>query len=85
MYEELNNVFPNQFWFYEVMGLNINDAMDRCARMLGSEGYVVNYQNKIILASVHEIGSGNPWLNLIGGPPIEVEATIVENSGQESN
>ena len=71
MYEELNKIFPNQWWFYEVVGLNINEAMDRCARMTGDQAHVINFQNKIIFASVNEIGNDNSWLNLIGGPPSE--------------
>jgi hypothetical protein len=73
LYEQLNTAFPNQWWFYEVVGLNINDAMDRCARLLGSEGHVVNYQGRIVLASGNELSYVDiPWLNLIGGPPIDI-------------
>jgi hypothetical protein len=73
LYEQLNAAFPNQWWFYETVGLNINDAMDRCARLLGSEGHVVNYQGRIVLASGNELSYEDiPWLNLIGGPPIDI-------------
>ena len=82
LYEQLNTAFPNQWWFYEVVGLNINDAMDRCARPLGSEGHVVNYQGRTVLASGNELSYVDiPWLNLIGGPPtdiIDVEVTEIK-------
>jgi hypothetical protein len=82
LYEQLNTAFPNQWWFYEIVGLNINDAMDRCARLLGSEGHVVNYQGRIVLASGNELSHVDiPWLNLIGGPPtdiIDVEVTEIK-------
>jgi hypothetical protein len=82
LYEQLNTAFPNQWWFYEVVGLNINDAMDRCARLLGSEGHVVNYQGRTVLASGNELSYVDiPWLNLIGGPPtdiIDVEVTEIK-------
>jgi hypothetical protein len=79
LYEQLNEAFPNQWWFYEVVGLNINDAMDRCARLLGTEGHVVNYQNKIILASGNELSHQDiPWLNLIGGPEVVIDVVATE-------
>jgi hypothetical protein len=79
LYEQLNEAFPNQWWFYEVVGLNINDAMDRCARLLGTEGHVVNYQNKIILASGNELSYQDiPWLNLIGGPEVVIDVVATE-------
>jgi hypothetical protein len=79
LYEQLNEAFPNQWWFYEVSGLNINDAMDRCARLLGTEGHVVNYQNKIILASGNELSYQDiPWLNLIGGPEVVIDVVSTE-------
>jgi hypothetical protein len=79
LYEQLNEAFPNQWWFYEVIGLNLNDAMDRCARILGTEGHVVNYQNRIVLASGNELSYQEiPWLNLIGGPPTTIDVEVTE-------
>jgi hypothetical protein len=79
LYEQLNEAFPNQWWFYEVIGLNLNDAMDRCARILGAEGHVVNYQNRIVLASGNELSYQEiPWLNLIGGPPTTIDVEVTE-------
>lgn len=68
MYEELNRIFPNQWWFYEVIGLTLTEAMDRCARTTGQQAHVINYQGRIIFASVDEVGNQIPWLSLIGGP-----------------
>jgi len=76
MYEELNRIFPNQWWFYEVVGLTLTEAMDRCARMTGQQAHVVNYQGKIVFASVDEIDTSVSWLSLIGGP--------VQNSSEEA-
>ena len=70
MYEELNNAFPNQFWFYSVEGLNLTDAMERCVRLTGDASHITTYQGRVIFASTHEIGNDIPWLSLIGGPPV---------------
>lgn len=79
LYEQLNDAFPNQWWFYEVVGLNINDAMDRCARLLGTEGHVVNFQGRTVLASGNELSFQDiPWLNLIGGPPVTIDVESTE-------
>lgn len=69
MYEELNRIFPNQWWFYDVIGLPLTEAMNRCARMTGQQAHVINYQGRVIFASVDEISADVPWLSLIGGPP----------------
>jgi hypothetical protein len=69
LYNELNNVFPNQWWFYEVQGLNYYEASDRCVRLTANPSHVVNYYGKLIFASVDKIPSDDiPWLVLIGGP-----------------
>jgi hypothetical protein len=71
MYEELNNAFPNQFWFYAVDGLPFADAMEKCVRLTGDPSHIVTYQGRVIFASTHEISNEIPWLTLIGGPPAE--------------
>lgn len=77
MYEELNNMFPNQTWFYDCIGITFEEACDRTARLTGYSNHCINWQGRIIFASTHEIGNDNPWLVLIGGPVINEEITAV--------
>ena len=62
MYTELNDAFPSHSFFYEVVGLQFGDALERCARMTGDDGRVFNYQGKIIFAAQHDLGNDNNWL-----------------------
>lgn len=74
MFEELNNAFPNHTHFYEVNGLVLADAMERCARLTGEDGHVLNHQGKIIFAVKHALETADiPWLNPVSGSPIDGE------------
>lgn len=74
MFEELNNAFPNHTHFYEVNGLVLSDAMERCARLTGDDGHVLNYQGKVIFAVKHALTTDNiDWLNPVSGSPIDSE------------
>lgn len=74
MFEELNNAFPNHTHFYEVNGLVLSDAMERCARLTGDDGHVLNYQGKVIFAVKHALVTDNiDWLNPVSGSPIDSE------------
>jgi hypothetical protein len=68
MYDELKAVFPGYSHFYEVVGLQLAEAMDRCARMTGSSANILQYQNKIIFALTHDLGEGPDFLNAIPNP-----------------
>lgn len=72
MFEELNNAFPNHTHFYEVLGISMNEAMDRCARLTGDDPLVMNYNGKIVFALKHNLGDGIEWLRLVPGSPIDV-------------
>lgn len=72
MYNDLNNIFPDHFHFYEVGNMSFSDALERCARLTGDDGHVVNYQGKIIFAVKHKIETDDiSWLNPVPGTPIE--------------
>lgn len=74
MFEELNNAFPNHSHFYEVNGLVLSDAMERCARLTGEDGHILNYQGKIIFAVKHALETADiSWLNPVSGSPIDGE------------
>ena len=74
MFEELNNAFPNHTHFYEVLGITMNEAMDRCARLTGDDPLVMNFNGKIVFALKHSLGSGIEWLVPVPGSPIDVSA-----------
>jgi hypothetical protein len=72
MFEELNNAFPDHTHFYEVLGITMNEAMDRCARLTGDNPHVMNYNGNIIFALKHDLGTGIEWLRPVSGSPIDV-------------
>jgi hypothetical protein len=72
MYNELNNIFPDHFYFYEVGNMSFGDALERCARLTGDDGHVVNYQGRIVFAVKHKLVTDDiSWLNPVPGSPIE--------------
>jgi len=73
MFEELNEAFPDHTHFYEVKGMTMSEALDKCARMTGDCGQVFNYQGKIIFAVKHSLGNDLPWATLVPGSPIDGE------------
>jgi hypothetical protein len=73
MFDELNAAFPYHSNFYEVSGLVMSEAMERCARLTGDDGMVFNFQGKIIFAVKHALDTANiSWLNPVAGSPIDV-------------
>ena len=72
MFEELNNAFPDHTHFYEVLGITMSEAMDRCARLTGDNPQVMNYNGNIIFALKHDLGTGIEWLRPVSGSPIDV-------------
>lgn len=71
MFEELNNAFPDHSYFYEVNGLTMSEALERCARMAGDAGTVFNYHGKIIFAVKFNLGDSIGWATLLPGNPTE--------------
>ena len=80
MFEELNDAFPDHTHFYEVRGLTLTDALDKCARMTGDSGNVFNHQGKIIFAVKHSLGTDLPWANLVPGSPLDVKVISEDTS-----
>lgn len=74
-YTELSTAYPSFSHFYEVTNLSLPDAMDRCARMTGEEGHVVQFNGRIYFTVKHEIGNDNDWLTLVPGTPTDAEVT----------
>jgi hypothetical protein len=78
MFDELNNTFPGHTHFYEVSGLMMSDAMERCARLTLDDGHVLNYQGKIIFAVKHALETADiSWLNPVPGSPVDTPAVEV--------
>ena len=73
MFNELNEAFPEHTHFYEVKGLTLTEALDKCARMTGDSGQVFNYQGKIVFAVKHSLGTDLPWAIPVPGSPIDGE------------
>lgn len=69
-YDELNNVFPHHSYFYTVNGIQMNEALDRVARLSGQPTQVVTYQGQIVLAVQHELSSEIPWITAVAGNPV---------------
>ena len=61
-FTDLLTAYPAYSHFYEVINLTLPDAMDRCARMTGDEGHVVQFGGKIFFTVKHEIRGDNDWL-----------------------
>lgn len=76
-YTELSAAYPAYSYFYEVLNLTIAEAMNRCARMTGDEGHVVQINGKTFFIVKHEIGNDNDWLQLVPGTPTDAEVTEV--------
>jgi hypothetical protein len=77
MFDELNAAFPEHTNFYEVNGLVLSEAMERCARLTGDNGLVFNYNGKIIFAVKHwQETTDIEWLNPVAGSPIEGTASV---------
>lgn len=76
MFQELNNMFPDHSHFYEVGGMTMYEAMERCARLTAADNHVMNYQGKIIFAVKHALETdGLSWLNPVPGSPIDIDAS----------
>jgi hypothetical protein len=77
MFDELNAAFPGHSHFYEVIGITLSDALERCARLTGDEGHVFQYKSKIVFAVKHDLGNEIDWLTPVEGTPVDVDVTEV--------
>jgi len=70
LYEELDVMYPNHSHYYTVALPDMNEAMEKCARMAGYEAHVVTYNGQMVLISRQGFPSDNiSWLNEIPAPP----------------
>jgi hypothetical protein len=85
MYDDLNKVFPNQYHFYTVTG-DINEALEKCARVCAGDVHVSLYQNQAILASMHPIPSNTiDWATPVpGSPDLNPDLSIVTVVAEEA-
>lgn len=77
LYEELDAMFPSHTHYYVVNLPDMNDALERCARLTGGISNVVTYNGQMILAVQHLISSDISWLTEIA-PPVVEEAPAEE-------
>ena len=76
LFEELDVMYPNHTHFYTVGLGDMNEAMEKCARLSGYEAHVVNYNGQMVLISQQGFSSDNiSWLNEIPRPEPVVEDT----------
>ena len=85
MYDDLNKVFPNQYHFYTVNG-DMNEALEKCARVCAGDVQVALYQNQTILASMHPIAHESiDWANPVpGSPDLTPDLSIVTVVAEEA-
>jgi len=74
-YSDLLAYYPAFTHFYKVNNLTLPDAMERCARMTGDEGHVVQINGETYFTVKHEIGNDNDWLTLVAGTPVDADVT----------
>lgn len=76
LYEQLSEQFPQHSHFFEVRGMTFGDALERCARLTGDAGEVLNLDGRVIFACKHDIGAGAvdiDWLWPVEGTPVDVQ------------
>jgi hypothetical protein len=71
-FDTLNELFPNQFYFYQYLGGDMNSALELCARLTGDSSHVVQRDGNIYFAVAHNLGSDIPYLRAVDGQPIDV-------------
>jgi hypothetical protein len=87
LFEELDAVFTNHTHYYTVGLPDMNEALEKCARVLHTNPQIINYGGQMILASQHGLGDGITWLTEIPRPVVEpvVEETVVEESSSPTS
>ena len=83
MYEELNSMYPSHYHFYSVSLPDMNDALEKCARLCHGDVFVTNYKGQMILTSQHPLPHTTiEWANPVPGSPeltwSEPPAEVVE-------
>lgn len=71
LFDELDAIFTNHSHYYTVALPDMNDALERCARVTGGNAQVINYAGQMILASQSSLGDQISWLTEIPRPVTE--------------
>ena len=71
-YDDLNQLFPNHFYFYQFVGGDMNTAMELCARLTGDASHVIERNGGIYFAVTHPLSNDISWLSMVDGQPIDV-------------
>jgi hypothetical protein len=84
LFEELDAIFPAHTHYYSVALTDMNEALEKCARVTGGNAQVINYSGQMILATQTNIGNEITWLNEIPRPeePIVEEESIPYKKGK---
>jgi hypothetical protein len=77
LFEELDAVFTSHSHYYTVGLPDMNEALEKCARIMHTNPQVITYGGQMILASQHAISNDITWLTEIPrpAPPEQIEAT----------
>jgi hypothetical protein len=76
LFDELDAIFTNHSHYYTVGLPDMNEALERCARVTHTNPQVINYNGQMILATQHSLGSQISWLTEIPRPIVEqIEST----------
>lgn len=71
LYEELDAMFPSHSHFYSVSLTDMNEALEKCARLTDQPTHVFTYSGQMIMIVQHSLGNDIPWLVAVPGSPEE--------------
>jgi hypothetical protein len=71
LYEELDTMFPSHSYFYSVSLTDMNEALEKCARLTDQPTHVFTYSGQMIMSVQHSLGNDIPWLTAVPGSPEE--------------
>ena len=72
LYEELDAMFPSHTHYYIVGLSDMNEALDKCARLSHGMVNIINYGGQMILVSPHGLSDQISWLTEVAAPVVEV-------------
>ena len=72
LYEELDAMFPSHTHYYIVGLTDMNEELDKCARLSHGMVNIINYNGQMILISPNSLGSQISWLTEVIAPVVEV-------------
>lgn len=71
LYEQLDQIFPGHFYFYSVSAVDMSEALEKCARVIGENAHVINLNGQMYMASQTNLGSEITWAVPVAGNPTE--------------